>query len=49
MGDYAGNCSNVNVNGTRKVVQLALMTQTMDQRINSVVYVVVLRESKEIT
>ena len=49
MGDYGDNCSNVNVNGTRNVVQLALMTQMMDQRINSVVDVVALREGKEIT
>ena len=49
MGDYADNCSNVNVNGTRNVVPLALMIQMIDQRINSVVCVVELRESKEIT
>ena len=49
MGDYGDNCNNVNVNGTINVVLLALTTQMMDQRINSAVYVVVLRESKEST
>ena len=39
MGDCGGNWGNVNMEGTMNVVLLELMTQTMDQRFNSAVYV----------
>ena len=39
--EYGGNIGNMNVKGTMSVVPLALMTQLMDQRINSALNVVV--------
>ena len=38
MGDHGGYCGNENVKGTMNVVPLELMTQLMNQRINSAVY-----------
>ena len=43
MGDSGGHCVNVNGKGTMNVVLLALMTEMMDQRINSAVHVQVLK------
>ena len=44
MGDYGGNCDNVNMKGTKiNVVSLVVRTQMIDQKINSAVHVKVLK------
>ena len=45
MCEYGVNIGNMNMKGTMSVVPLALMTQMMDQKINSALYVEVLNRS----
>ena len=42
MSEYGGNIGNMNVKGTMNVVPLALVTQLMDRKINSIVYVLMI-------
>ena len=45
MADYGGNCGYVNIKGHSQmnIVPLQLRTEIMDQRINSAVYVKVVK------